>query len=263
MNQRKVALITGASRGIGRGIALELARIGYDIAGNATRLHSSEGKFGLMDVKQQAEEFQVDFLPVQGEISDLNKHQELIQKVLDRFESIDVLINNAGMAPEKREDILFTKPESFDRLWSVNIRSAFFLTQKVARIMIEQKQKEADYKPYIVFISSVSAEFSSPSRAEYCISKAALSQAARIYADRLAEYGINVYEIRPGIIMTDMTKPVKEKYDKMIEQGVVPQRRWGTPKDVGKAVAALVQGNFDYSTGAVIEVSGGMNIRRL
>ncbi|HZX10629.1 MAG TPA: 3-ketoacyl-ACP reductase [Acidobacteriota bacterium] len=263
MGQRKVALITGASRGIGRGIALELAKIGYDIAGNATRLHSSNRKTGLLEVKKEVKEFQVDFFPVQGEISDLNIHEKLIHKVLNRFEAIDVLVNNAGVAPEKREDILLTTPKSFDRLWSINTRGAFFLTQKIARIMIEQKKKDPDYKPYIVFISSVSAEFSSPSRAEYCISKAALSQTARIYADRLAEYKIIVYEIRPGIIMTDMTKPVKKKYDRMIEQGVVPQKRWGTPEDVGKAVAALVQGNFDYSTGAVIEVSGGMNIRRL
>jgi len=263
LSEKKVALITGASRGIGRGIALELAKLGYDIAGNATRLSSPGKKTGLLEVKQKAEDFRVDFLPVPGEISDLRIHEEIVQKVLQRFKTVDVLVNNAGVAPEKREDILQTSPESFDRVWSVNTRGAFFLTQKVARIMMERKLKIPDYRPYIVFISSVSAEFSSPSRAEYCLSKAALSQAARVYADRLAEYGINVYEIRPGIIDTDMTKPVKEKYDRMIEQGVVPQKRWGTPQDVGKAVAALVQGSFDYSTGAVIEVSGGMNIKRM
>ncbi|MFW6123973.1 MAG: 3-ketoacyl-ACP reductase [Acidobacteriota bacterium] len=263
MGQRKTALITGASRGIGRGIALELAKNGYDIAGNATQFHSSDKKTGLLEVKQRVEELQVDFLPVQGEISDLNTHENLIHKVLNRYQTIDVLVNNAGISPKKREDILYTNPESFDRLWSVNTRGAFFLTQRVARIMIEQRQRDPDYKPYIVFISSISAEFSSPNRAEYCISKAALSQAARVYAHRLAEYGINVYEIRPGIIMTDMTKPVKKKYDRMIEDGLVPQNRWGTPQDAGKAVTALVRGDFDYSTGAVIEVSGGMDIKRL
>lgn len=127
--------------------------------------------------------------------------------------------------------------------------------------MIELKQKHPDYKPCIVFISSVSAVLSSPSRAEYCVSKAALSQAAHIYAHRLADYGINVYEIRPGIIATDMTKPVQKKYDRLISEGFVPQKRWGTTEDVGKAVAALARGEFSYSTGAVIEVSGGMNIR--
>ena len=263
MNKRKVALITGASRGIGRGIALELAKCGYDIAGNATCLSSSDKKTGLLEVKQKVKEFQVDFFPVQGDISELGFHHKLIDDVVCQFSTIDVLVNNAGVAPEKREDVLDTSPESFDKVLSVNMRSAFFLTQKIARLMIKQKQKSRDYKPYIVFISSISAEFSSPSRAEYCMSKAALSQAATIFAHRLAEYGINVYEVRPGIIETDMTKEVKKKYDRMIEEGVVPQKRWGLPQDVGKAVAALVGGNFDYSTGAVLEVSGGMNIKRL
>ncbi|MBD3414138.1 MAG: 3-ketoacyl-ACP reductase [Candidatus Aminicenantes bacterium] len=263
MSEQRVALVTGASRGIGRGIAIELAKKGFSIAGNASSLKSSGRKPGLSEVKQKVEQSRAEFLPVPGDISDLECHEKLIQKVLNRFGKIHVLVNNAGVAPQKRKDILDTTPESFDRLLSVNLRSAFFLTQRVARFMIRQKQQSSEYTACIIFISSVSAEFSSPSRAEYCISKAGLSQAARIFADRLAEYGINVYELRPGIIDTDMTRPVQKKYDRLIKEGLVPQKRWGTPQDVGKAVAALAQGYLDYSTGAVIEVSGGMSIRRL
>ncbi len=261
MDKRKVALITGASRGIGRGIALEMAKNGFNIAGNATRLSSPDKKSGLLEVKKKGEELKAEFLAVKGDISDLSFHEKLIDDVMQRFGVIDVLVNNSGVAPLERKDILETTPESFDRVLSINIRGAFFLTQKVARLMIELKQKHPDYKPCIVFISSVSAVLSSPSRAEYCVSKAALSQAAHIYAHRLADYGINVYEIRPGIIATDMTKPVQKKYDRLISEGFVPQKRWGTTEDVGKAVAALARGEFSYSTGAVIEVSGGMNIR--
>jgi NAD(P)-dependent dehydrogenase (short-subunit alcohol dehydrogenase family) len=263
VSKRRVALITGASRGIGRGIALELAKQGFDIAGNATRLSSSGPKTGLLEVQKKVEQSRVEFLPVPGDISNLKFHEELIQEVWNKFKRIDVLVNNAGIAPEKRTDIMDSSPESFDRVLSVNLRSAYFLTQKVARMMVRHKKKSIRYKPCVIFISSVSADFSSPSRAEYCISKAALSQAAQVYADRLAEYGINVYELRPGIIDTDMTKPVKKKYDRLIADSLVPQKRWGTPQDVGRAVAALAQGFFDYSTGAVIEISGGMNIKRL
>jgi len=261
VDKRKVILITGASRGIGRGIALEMAKKGFNIAGNATRLSSPDKKSGLLEVKKRAEELEAEFLPVQGDISDLDFHEKLIDEVMQKFGVIDVLVNNAGVAPLERKDMLETTPESFDRVLSINIRGAFFLTQKAARLMIELKQKSPDYRPCIVFISSVSAVLSSLSRAEYCISKAALSQAAHIYAHRLAGHGINVYEIRPGIIETDMTKSVKKKYDRLISEGFVPQKRWGTPEDVGKAVAALARGEFAYSTGAVIEVSGGMNIR--
>jgi NAD(P)-dependent dehydrogenase (short-subunit alcohol dehydrogenase family) len=174
-----------------------------------------------------------------------------------------VLVNNAGVAPEKRTDILAITPESYDRVLSVNARGAFFLTQRVAKHMIHQSEADAKNKPSIIFISSISVYVSSPSRPEYCISKAALSMAARIFADRLAEHDINVYEVRPGIIQTDMTAPVKEKYDKLIAEGLIPQKRWGYPADVAKAVVSLARGDFSYSTGLVVEVSGGMNIQRL
>jgi NAD(P)-dependent dehydrogenase (short-subunit alcohol dehydrogenase family) len=160
-------------------------------------------------------------------------------------------------------DVLETTVDSFDRVLAVNMRGTFFLTQKIANQMAKQVGKGSSVKPCIIFISSISADVSSPSRAEYCISKAAVSQAARIFADRLVEYGINVYEVRPGIIKTEMTAPVKEKYDRLIAEGLVPQKRWGFPEDVAKAVVALAKGYFEYSTGMIIEVSGGMNIRRL
>jgi NAD(P)-dependent dehydrogenase (short-subunit alcohol dehydrogenase family) len=247
--KKPVALITGAGRGIGRGIAIELAKNGFDIVGNDTIFEPGNKEKGLFEVKERVEESKAVFLPVRGDISSLDEHDVIIKQALDKFGKIDVLVNNAGVAPERRLDILETTPESFDRLFSINTRGTFFLTQKVANQMI--------------FISSISAEVSSPSRTEYCISKAAISQAARIFADRLTEYEINVYEIRPGIIKTDMTAPVQRKYDKLIAGGLIPQKRWGFPEDVGKAVVVLAKGYFDYSTGLVLEVSGGMNIRRL
>lgn len=291
-DKRPVAFITGASRGIGRGIAIELARNGYDIAGGSRVLDSNSGIF---EVKNRVEEAGGACLPVQGDVSALAGHERMIRTVVDRFGRIDLLVNNAGVAPGQRLDVLETTPASFDRVLSTNARGPFFLTQQVARQMIAQVRLGAQasrlplrfddapveeaggmralpgggategkaHTPKIVFITSVSVYMSSPSRAEYCVSKAALSMAAAVFADRLAEYGINVYEVRPGIIKTEMTAAVQEKYDRLIEDGLIPQGRWGLPEDVGKAVAALVSGGFEYSTGAVIEVSGGMNIRRL
>lgn len=263
MENKPIALVTGAGQGIGRGIAIELAKNGFAVVGNDIKYNPENKQTGLFEVKERVEELNAVFLPVQGDISSLNEHEEILNKVLDRFGRLDVLVNNAGVAPEKRLDVLETTPESFDRLMSVNTRGTFFLTQKIANQMIKQIEQELPLKPCIVFISSISAYVSSPSRAEYCISKAGLSQAARIFADRLSEYGINVYEVRPGIIKTDMTATVQGKYDRLIAEGLIPQKRWGLPEDVGKAVVALVKGYLGYSTGQIIEVSGGMNIRRL
>jgi len=262
-DKRPVAFITGASRGIGRGVAIELARNGYDIAGSSRVVDSRNTESGILEVKRRVEESGAACLPVQGDVSILEDHQRMIRTVVDHFGRIDLLVNNAGVAPEQRLDVLETTPESFDRVLSINSRGPFFLTQQVARQMVTQVQSAPGIKPKIVFITSVSVYMSSPSRAEYCLSKAALSMAAAIFADRLSEYGINVYEVRPGIIKTDMTSAVQAKYDRLIEDGLIPQGRWGLPADVGKAVVALVSGGFEYSTGAVIEVSGGMNIQRL
>lgn len=294
-DKRPVAFITGASRGIGRGIALELASHGYDIAGSSRVFDSQNTDSGIFEVKQRIEESGASCLPVQGDVSILDDHERMIKTTVDQFGRIDLLVNNAGVAPEQRLDVLETTPESFDRVLSINSRGPFFLTQRVARQMIAQVKsgtggppwplsapndstapegtatEDRPYrigglpgiKPRIIFITSVSVYMSSPSRAEYCLSKAALSMAAAIFADRLSEYGINVYEVRPGIIKTEMTAAVQGKYDRLIDGGLIPQGRWGLPGDVGKAVVALASGGFEYSTGAVIEVSGGMNIRRL
>jgi len=263
MKTKPVALVTGAARGIGRQIALELARAGCDIVGVDIVFEPENRRAGLFEVKKSAEESGAAFLPIEGDVSSLEDHEKIVERTLSAFSRIDVLVNNAGIAPETRRDVLETTPESYDRVMAVNTRGAFFLTQRVARLMVGQSYENSAFSPSIVFISSISAEVSSPGRAEYCMSKAALSQASRIFADRLTENGINVYEVRPGLIKTEMTAPVREKYDLLISDGLVPQERWGLPEDVAKAVAALVQGAFSYSTGMIVEISGGMNIRRL
>jgi NAD(P)-dependent dehydrogenase (short-subunit alcohol dehydrogenase family) len=263
VDRRPVAFVTGAARGIGRGIAIELARSGCDVAGCDIRHDPGDRLQGLSEVQARVEESGAAFLPVVGDIADLGMHQAMLDAVMRRFGAVDVLVNNAGVAPSVRLDILETTPESFDRVVGVNARGTFFLTQCFTRRLVEQARAGAAIRPAVVFVTSISVDTSSPSRAEYCISKAAASQAARVFADRLAEFGINVYEVRPGVIQTDMTAPVKEKYDALLAGGLAPQRRWGLPDDVGRAVAALVRGDFSYSTGMVIEISGGMNIRRL
>jgi 3-oxoacyl-[acyl-carrier protein] reductase len=263
MSSRPVAFVTGASRGIGRGIALALAHSGFNIVGNATAFTPARRETGLAEVQDRVQELGAEFQPAPGDIACLETHPGLLTAALERFGRVDVLVNNAGVAPPQRLDILETTPESFDRVLAVNTRGTFFLTQRFARHMASQPRCSSGQSPAIIFISSVSAYLSSPTRAEYCVSKAAISHAAAIFADRLAELNINVYEVRPGIIATDMTAPVKARYDARIADGLVPQRRWGQPEDVGRAVAALARGDFGYSTGLVIEVSGGMSIRHL
>jgi len=263
VKDKRVALITGAGRGIGRGIALELAKNGFAVAGVDIVYEPERSDSGLFEVKQRMQELQAAFLPLQGDIASLEDQERILHAVEQEYARIDVLVNNAGVAPRERLDILETTPENYDRLMSINTRGPFFFTQKVVNRMMIASDDTRDVFSCIIFISSISAEVSSPSRAEYCISKAGVSQMARIYADRLAASGINVYEVRPGIIQTDMTAKVKEKYDRLIADGLVPQGRWGFPEDVGKAVTALARGDFGYATGMILELSGGMNIRRL
>lgn len=263
MNKKPVALVSGAGRGIGRQIALQLAGAGFDVAGVDIVYEPQNREAGLFEVKREAEGSGARFLPIGGDVASLEDHENVVARTVAAFGRIDALVNNAGVAPKERQDILEMTPESYDRVMSVNARGSFFLAQRVVRQMLSQEPGTFGFSPCVVFISSISAEVSSPSRAEYCMSKAALSQAARIFADRLSGYGIHVYEVRPGIIRTDMTAAVREKYDRLIGEGLVPQGRWGTPEDVAKAVAALVRGSFPYSTGLIVEVSGGMNIRRL
>ncbi len=263
MANRLCALVTGAGRGIGRAIAVALAREGYDIVGNDLSYDADDPTRGLAETQASCQEAGVAFAPAPADIAELESHEALLDSALDRFGRIDLLVNNAGVAPRERLDFLETTPESFDRVMAVNLRGAFFLTQRAARQMVEQVREGRAIRPTIVFITSISVDTSSPSRAEYGVSKAGMSQLARICAHRLAPHGINVYEVRPGLILTDMTKPVKEKYDALIAESLVPQERWGEPEDVGRAVAALARGDFSYSTGGVFEVSGGMNIKRL
>ncbi len=259
----RAALVTGAGRGIGRGIVLALAREGFDVVGIDIAFEPENKKKGLFEVKERVEEMGGRFLPVAGDISQAGDHDRMLDAAYGVCGRIDVLVNNAGVSPLERRDILETSPESYDRLMAVNARGPFFLTQNAAKRMVAQKPRRGGLRPAIVFITSISASVSSTSRPEYCVSKAALSMTATLFADALSGRGIDVFEVRPGLIATDMTATVKKKYDRLIAGGLVPQGRWGFPEDVGRTVAALVRGDFSFSTGAVIEVSGGMNIRRL
>jgi NAD(P)-dependent dehydrogenase (short-subunit alcohol dehydrogenase family) len=265
MNKKPVALVTGAGRGIGRGIALELSLAGFDIAGCDIVYEPKNTKTGLFEVKKALGKIKgAAFLPVRGDVADLDGQEAILDAVYGRFGRLDVLVNNAGVAPLERADLLETKPESYDRVMGINLRGPFFLTQKAVRRMIAGPPPRPAAHRAIIFITSISAEVSSINRPEYCLSKSGLSMTARLFADRLAASGLNVYEIRPGVIRTDMTAAVRERYDRLIADGtVVPQARWGFPEDVGKAAAALALGRFAYSTGLVLEVSGGMNLRRL
>jgi 3-oxoacyl-[acyl-carrier protein] reductase len=257
------AVVTGAGQGIGRGIVLALAREGFDVIGIDIVFEPGNRKKGLFEVKDRVAELGGRFLPVAGDIARIEDHDRMLDAAVGVCGRIDVLVNNAGVAPAKRGDVLETGPASYDRLMGINARGPFFLTQNAAKRMAAQKPRRDGLRPSIVFITSISAAVSSTSRVEYCVSKAALSMTATVFADALAAKGINVYEVRPGIIATDMTAGVKQKYDRLIAGGLVPQGRWGLPEDIGRAVAALARGDLGFSTGAVIEVSGGMNIRRL
>ncbi len=258
---RRVALVTGASRGIGRAIAIELGRIGYDVLINYCS-NAAEAERTLEEVKAVATgEAHVETYA--ADVASQDDRQRLVTHTRELFGRLDLLVNNAGVAPDKRVDLLQTSPESFDRLLNVNLKGPFFLSQLVARWMIEQKQSVPDYAPAIVNISSVSAYAASPERGEYCVAKAGMAMMTKLFAARLADEGINVYEIRPGVIATDMTATVKEKYDKLIADGLTPIKRWGTPEDVGRAVAAIANGSFPFSTGEVINVDGGFHLRRL
>jgi len=261
-----VALITGASRGIGRGIALELAGIGYDLvinfAGNLAAAQQTASDC-LARAKAGGRSIRAEIC--QADISVAGDRRKLIEFSKEQFGRLDLLVNNAGVAPKVRADILEAGEESFDRVININVKGPYFLTQLAAKWMIEQcgAQAVGAPRPKIVTVSSISAYTASVNRGDYCLAKAALSMLTPLYATRLAEYGINVYEIRPGIIATDMTEPVKEKYDKMIAEGLTPIPRWGFPADVGKAVAAIAQDLLPFSTGEVINVDGGFHLRRL
>ncbi len=262
-NDQLVAIVTGASRGIGKAIAIRLAEAGYAIMGISRTINSPELAAERAALDDAITRFGVDFQSYTFDVADIESHQVVIDNIMKDFGRIDMLVNNAGVAPKTRMDLLETTGESYDRVMGINLRGPLFFTQRVVNTMIGLQGKADPYHPRIVFITSVSAVRPSINRGEYCISKAGLSMASSLFADRLAKSGIGVFEVRPGIIQTDMTAPVKEKYDSMIADGLIPQNRWGQPDDIAKTVAAISTGHFDYSTGMIIEVSGGMNIQGL
>lgn len=263
MNQ--VALITGASRGIGRGIALQLARLGFDLVLNY-RANKEAAEAAAAECLAAAKSAGVNIRTeiCGGDISSAAARTNLLS-VADRvFNRVDLLVNNAGMAPRQRLDILEANEQSFDEILNVNLKGPFFLTQAVAKYFLQVRDRlGAAYRPKIITISSVSAYTASVNRGDYCISKAGLSMVTALFAARLAADGINVYEIRPGIIATDMTAGVKEKYDALIASGLTPIPRWGEPDDVAKAVAAIAQDLLPFSTGEILNVDGGFHLRRL
>ena len=255
---KRIALVTGGTRGIGLGIAEALARESFDLA-----LCGRRPAEAVQDSLAALRDLGSDVVYVVVDVSDAAARQALLDAVDARYGRLHVLVNNAGVAPKERRDVLDATEESFDRVLGINLRGPYFLTQAVARWMIEQQRAEDDFSGCIINITSVSSTLASTNRGDYCISKAGLSMATQVWAVRLAEFGIPVYDVRPGITLTDMTQAVKENYDRQIEQGLLLQPRWGLPEDVGKAVAMLARGDLPYSTGQVIMVDGGMTVNRL
>jgi 3-oxoacyl-[acyl-carrier protein] reductase len=261
----RVAMVTGGSRGIGRGVGLALAGIGYDLALNYAA-NENAARQTAQEAIAAAEEagFTVRVEICRADVAAAADRQHLLAFARERFGRLDLLVNNAGVAPAVRADLLETSEDSFDRLIGINLRGPFFLTQAIARWMMEQVESPPpEYLPQIVNITSVSAYTASVNRGEYCLSKAGLAMMTQLYAARLAEYGIRVYEIRPGVIETDMTAGVRERYDRLIGEGLTPIRRWGQPEDIGRAVAAIAAGALPFSTGEVINVDGGFHLRTL
>jgi NAD(P)-dependent dehydrogenase (short-subunit alcohol dehydrogenase family) len=264
-----VALVTGSSRGLGRGIALELAAAGYSVAvhyaGNeAAARETLELCAAAADRIRPAGTPEPRFAAFRADLSDPAARGALADEVFSAFGTLDALVNNAGIAPRVRADILSASEESFEELMNTNVRGPYFLTQEIARRWLAgSPDTPLPGGRKIVFVTSISAETASTTRGDYCMSKAALSMAAKLWAARLAPEGIPVYEVRPGIMLTDMTSGVKEKYDALIAQGLVPQGRWGTPEDTGKAVRALLEGAFPFSAGGIFDVDGGFHVSRL
>jgi NAD(P)-dependent dehydrogenase (short-subunit alcohol dehydrogenase family) len=256
-----VSLITGSSRGIGRGIALELAKAAtHDLV-----INFAGNEAAALECKtlcEQASGGKVRVEIVQGDISAAADRERLVTFVKQTFGRLDMLVNNAGVAPDVRADLLDAGEESFDRLISINLKGPYFLTQLAAKLMIESPALEK-FPKAIVNVTSISAYTVSTNRGDYCIAKAGLAMMTKLYAVRLAEFGINVFEIQPGVIATDMTGPVKEKYDKLFAEGLTPINRWGLPSDIGRSVVAVASGAFPYSTGQVFNVDGGFHLRTL
>ncbi len=253
-----VAVVTGGSRGIGLGCATALAKAGFNLVINGMR--------PVEQVRSTLDELEAHGVSVayaQGDVGSAGGRETILTTARETFGRLNVLVNNAGVAPAERLDLLETTPESYRRLMTVNCEGPFFLTQAVANWMVEEKKADAEFNAHIININSISATVVSTNRGEYCVSKAALAMVTQLFAARLGEYGIGVYEVRPGVTRTDMTRGVTDKYDKLIEEGLCVTPRWGVPEDSGKIVATLAQGAFSYSTGQVVVADGGLTIPRL
>ena len=255
---RPVALVTGGTRGIGLGVARALAREGWDLALGGLRSEPD-----VTDVIDELRHAGAAVHYCAADLARAGDRARLVDSVRTRYGAVNALVNNAGRAPRVRADLLDATEESFAELVQTNLQGPYFLTQAIARDQLERRRADPAFAASIVFITSVSAEMASVNRGDYCVSKAGLSMAARLYAARLAEHGIPVYEVRPGIIATDMTAGVRDTYDRRIADGLVPARRWGQPDDVGRVVAALVRGDLLYATGTVVHVDGGLSVPRL
>jgi 3-oxoacyl-[acyl-carrier protein] reductase len=257
--ETRVAVVTGGGRGIGRGITLALASLGYELVVN----YRADGQAAESACHEAEAAGSPRATSIRADMADLEQGRRLLAETIQRHGRVDLWVNNAGIAPETRIDLLETTPESWDRVLATNLRGPFFLSQAVGRSMIELVAAGTIAEGQIVFITSISSSFASITRPEYCVAKAALSMVAQLFAVRLAEPGIRVYEIRPGLIETEMTRPVHDVYTEKIAAGLTPIRRWGTPDDVGRAVAAIASGAFPYSTGAILDIDGGLNLRIL
>jgi 3-oxoacyl-[acyl-carrier protein] reductase len=253
-----VALVTGGTRGIGLGIARALAREGWQLAlcGVRPEAHVENVLAELRATSSRVEYYRAD-------VAQRTDRTSLASEVHDAFGCVNALVNNAGRAPRVRADLLNATEESFEELVRTNLQGPYFLTQAIAQQMLERRRVDATFSAAIVFVTSVSAELASPMRGDYCVSKAGLAMAVRLFASRLAADGIPVYEVRPGIIATDMTAAVKDLYDRRIADGLVPEPRWGQPADVGNGVAALLRGDLSYATGSVLHIDGGLSLPRL
>jgi 3-oxoacyl-[acyl-carrier protein] reductase len=252
--EERVALVTGGSRGIGFGIARKLAEAGFTVAITGRRTAEE-----VHPILQQLQQYSPRSIYIQADVASSAQRRHLLDALEAQLGKVDVLVNNAGIAPRVRADVLEASQESFDEIIATNLRGPYFLTQSVAKWMIARPAPNRS----IINISSVSATVASVNRGDYCISKAGIAMATKLWAVRLAEYGISVYEVRPGIIETDMTGGVKAKYDALIAGGILLEKRWGTPEDVGTAVSALAQGQIPYATGAVLILDGGLTAERL
>ena len=257
-NTRKVALITGGTRGIGLGIAECLAAEGRDLALNGVREDAA-----VADALTALRDLGSEVLYCQGDVSRSADRLRIIDAVKSRFGRLDILVNNAGITSQGRKDLLQADEDSFDRVVGVNLKGPYFLTQAVANWMIEQQSANESFEGCIINISSISAEVVSTNRGDYCLTKAATRMATKLWAVRLAEHKIPVYEVQPGVIASDMTAGVKQKYDKLLAEGLTLERRWGQPQDVGKAIAMLARGDLPYATGQVLKVDGGMTIHHM